>query len=64
MALTPEQQAETYAFLALSTELTDNGGYWDENNRQVKSNKSSYNKELCTKLWKVSERLVGITPKE
>jgi NAD(P)-dependent dehydrogenase (short-subunit alcohol dehydrogenase family) len=64
MALTPEQQAETYAFLALSTELTDNGGYWDENNRQVKSNKSSYNKELCAKLWKVSERLVGITPKE
>jgi len=61
MSITPEQQAETYTFLAADPagqEVT--GGYWDEKNQQVRSNKLSYDRELQDRLWKESERLAGI----
>ena len=61
MSITPEKQAETYTFLAADTagqEVT--GGYWDENNQQVYSNKRSYDRELQRRLWQESERLAGI----
>jgi NAD(P)-dependent dehydrogenase (short-subunit alcohol dehydrogenase family) len=58
MSITPERQAETYVFLAAGTEVQDiNGGLWDENNRQVRSNKYSYCRETWQKLWQVSEQL-------
>jgi NAD(P)-dependent dehydrogenase (short-subunit alcohol dehydrogenase family) len=58
MSITPERQAETYVFLAAGTEVQDiNGGLWDENNRQVRSNKHSYCRETWQKLWQVSEQL-------
>ena len=36
------------------------GGYWDENNRQVRSNKNSYNRETWKRLWNETARLAGI----
>jgi NAD(P)-dependent dehydrogenase (short-subunit alcohol dehydrogenase family) len=62
MSITPERQAETYTFLAADPagqEIT--GGYWDENNQQVRSNKLSYDRELQERLWQVSERMSGIS---
>jgi NAD(P)-dependent dehydrogenase (short-subunit alcohol dehydrogenase family) len=61
MSITPEKQAETYTYLAADSagqEITS--GYWDENNRQVRSNKLSYDRELQRRLWQESERLAGI----
>jgi NAD(P)-dependent dehydrogenase (short-subunit alcohol dehydrogenase family) len=61
-AITPEKQAETYVYLAADPAVQGtSGGYWDENNRQVRSNKNSYNRETWQKLWQVSERLAGIS---
>lgn len=62
MAITPERQAETYVYLAADPAVQNiTGGYWDENNRQVKSNQNSYNRETWARLWKESERLAGLT---
>jgi NAD(P)-dependent dehydrogenase (short-subunit alcohol dehydrogenase family) len=61
VSISPERQAETYVFLAADPMGQQvNGGYWDENNRQVRSNKLSYDQELQDKLWMVSENMAGI----
>jgi NAD(P)-dependent dehydrogenase (short-subunit alcohol dehydrogenase family) len=61
MSISPERQAETYVFLAADPSIQEvSGGFWDENNQQVRSNKSSYNRETWNKLWAESERLSGI----
>ena len=61
MAMTPDQQAKTYTFLAADPAVQDiTGAYWDENNQQVRSNKNSYNQQTWQKLWQESERLAGI----
>lgn len=61
MAISPEKQAETYVFLASDPELENiSGGYWDENNQQVKSNAKSYNQNTWLKLREVSKKLAGI----
>lgn len=61
MSITVERQAETYVYLAGDPEVQNiNGGYWDENNKQVKSSKKSYNRETWKKLWDESERLAGL----
>jgi NAD(P)-dependent dehydrogenase (short-subunit alcohol dehydrogenase family) len=61
MSITPERQAETYVYLAADPEVQNiTGGYWDENNRQVRSNQNSYNRETWKRLWDASERLAGI----
>lgn len=61
MALTPERQAETYVYLALDPAVQSiSGGYWDENNRQVRSNANSYNRETWQRLWEVSSLLTGV----
>jgi len=61
LAITPERQAETYVYLATSPEVEGiTGGYWDENNRQVRSNAKSYKGETWKKLWIVSEKLAGL----
>ncbi len=60
-SISPERQAETYMFLAADPQGQQvNGGYWDENNHQVRSNKNSYDQKLQDELWKVSENLAGI----
>lgn len=61
MAVTPERQAETYVYLAADPAVADiSGGYWDENNRQVRSNGKSYNRDTWQRLWDVSARLAGL----
>lgn len=60
-SITPEKQAETYVFLAADPAVADvTGGYWDENNRQVSSNKNSTNPETMRRLWDVTERMAGL----
>lgn len=60
-SITPERMAETYVFLAASPAVEKvTGGYWDENNHQVKSNRNSYNRLTWKRLWQESERLSGI----
>ena len=61
MAITPERQAETYVYLAADPAVQDiTGGYWDENNQQVRSNAKSYDRETWKRLWEVSSRMTGI----
>jgi len=61
MAITPERQAETYAYLAADPALEKiSGGYWDENNHQVRSNANSYNRATWQRLWDETERLSGL----
>ncbi|PKO00881.1 MAG: short-chain dehydrogenase [Chloroflexi bacterium HGW-Chloroflexi-4] len=61
MSITPERQAETYVYLAAAPELEKGtGGYWDENNKQVTSNKNSYNQATWQKLREVTEKMAGV----
>jgi NAD(P)-dependent dehydrogenase (short-subunit alcohol dehydrogenase family) len=61
MAITPEQQAQTYVYLAADPGLEQvTGGYWDEHNHQVRSNANSYRRETWQRLWAVSSQLVGL----
>jgi NAD(P)-dependent dehydrogenase (short-subunit alcohol dehydrogenase family) len=60
MALSPERMARTYLYLAADPALEDvSGGYWDENNRQVKSNANSYRRETWERLWEATEELIA-----
>lgn len=59
MALSPERMARTYVYLAADPALREvTGGYWDENNRQVKSNSNSYRRETWQRLWQTTEEMV------
>lgn len=61
MAITPERQAETYVYLAADPAVANiSGGYWDENNCQVRSNSNSYNRETWKRLWEVTARLARV----
>ncbi|MHC1739960.1 MAG: SDR family NAD(P)-dependent oxidoreductase [Anaerolineaceae bacterium] len=61
MSITPEQQAQTYVFLAADPTVEKiTGAYWDENNHQVRSNRNSYDPLTWAKLWSESERLAGV----
>lgn len=60
-SITPERQAETYVYLAADPAVGKiTGGYWDENHRQVSSNKNSYNPETWRRLWQISQKLTGL----
>jgi NAD(P)-dependent dehydrogenase (short-subunit alcohol dehydrogenase family) len=60
MALSPQRMARTYLYLAADPALEDvSGGYWDENNRQVKSNANSYRRETWERLWEATEELIA-----
>lgn len=60
MSITPERQAETYLYLAADPAVEHiTGACWDENNRQVSTNRNSYNKETWQRLWAATERMVG-----
>lgn len=61
MSITPDRQAETYVYLAAAPEVMHvTGGYWDEHNNQVRSNRNSYNRETWKRLWSESERMAHI----
>lgn len=60
-SVTPERQAETYVYLAADPAVEQiTGGYWDENNRRVRSNANSYRRETWQRLWNESKRLAGL----
>jgi len=60
MALSPERMARTYLYLLADPALEDvSGDYWDENNRQVKSNANSYRRETWERLWEATEELIA-----
>ncbi len=64
MSITPERQAETYVYLAADPAVENiTGGYWDENNKQVRANRSAYNPETRKKLWQATEKLAGVSGK-
>lgn len=59
MAITAEQQAETYTYLAADPQVQSvTGGYWDEHNRQVRANRSAYNRQTWQKLWQATAGMV------
>ena len=59
-SLTPEEMARTYVYLAVDPAVGQvTGGYWDEHNKQVKSNPNSYKRETWQRLWRVTEGLAG-----
>lgn len=61
MSITTERQAETYVYLAADPTVEQiTGGYWDEHNRQVRSNRASYDRETWKRLWTETERLSGL----
>ena len=62
MSITPEEMAQTYVFLAADPSVAEiTGGYWNENNIQVQSNRNSYNRQTWAKLWEESKRLASLT---
>jgi NAD(P)-dependent dehydrogenase (short-subunit alcohol dehydrogenase family) len=59
MSIPPARMAETYVFLASDPAAGQvSGKLWDENNRQVKSNRNSYDRETWKKLWQASEKML------
>lgn len=61
-ALTPEKMAETYVWLAGDPALQNvSGAYWDAPNKPAKANRNAYKLETQERLWKVSEKLAGLS---
>ena len=59
MSVTPARMAETYTYLASDPAVGQiSGKLWDENNRQIRSNRNSYNRETWNKLWLASEKML------
>jgi retinol dehydrogenase-12 len=59
--VTPEKAAETAIYLAISPEAAGRSGlYWDRSKPKPSSQRSN-NVEDATRLWKMSERLCGIS---
>lgn len=59
LALTPEKMAETYVWLATDPSVEKvTGGYFDENNKQVKANKNAYDRETQERLWNATKALI------
>ncbi len=59
MSITPARMAETYVYLASDPAAGQiSGKLWDETNKQVKSNRNSYDRETWKRLWQASEKLL------
>lgn len=57
-AMTPEQMAETYVWLAADPAVQNlTGGYFDAPGLSVKANKKAYDRATQQRLWDVSARL-------
>jgi NAD(P)-dependent dehydrogenase (short-subunit alcohol dehydrogenase family) len=64
-SITTERQAETYIYLAADSHAAKvTGGYWNENNQQVKSSRNSYRVETWDRLWNASAQLAGLEEKK
>lgn len=58
-SITPEKMAETYTYLATSTEVEGlTGQYFDENNRSVSSSKYSKDKDMINAVMTLTYRYV------
>lgn len=57
--LTPEQGAEPLIYLASSTEVEGTKGKYFNRLREARSSKISYNEEIASRLWQISEELTG-----
>lgn len=58
-ALSPEEMAETYTYLATSDEVSEvSGRYFDENRRQVKSSKYTYQPESINQVIDLTMRYI------
>ena len=54
-ALSPDEMAETYAYLATSEEVSNvSGEYFDEKRKQVKSSKYTYQPESIAQLMNLT----------
>jgi hypothetical protein len=61
MSITPDQMAETYVYLAASSEVEGvTGKYLDEHQRQVGSSKHSLNRASWKRLWDISSKLASL----
>ena len=56
----PEQGADTIVYLASSSEVEGISGKYFTNRKQLKSNPESYDQEVWTRLWEVSEEMTGL----
>jgi NAD(P)-dependent dehydrogenase (short-subunit alcohol dehydrogenase family) len=59
---TPEQGAATSIYLASSPKVGGVTGTYFSNRIPQTSNKSSYDRDAATRLWRISAALVGIAP--
>ncbi|MEX1378268.1 MAG: SDR family NAD(P)-dependent oxidoreductase [Eubacteriales bacterium] len=58
-AISPEDMAKTYTYLATSEDVKNTTGkYFDEKNKQVKSNKYTYEKENIDAVMELSEKYI------
>ena len=63
-AISPEEMARTYIYLATSPDVENmSGKYFDENQKEVKSSKRSYDESVWQRLWQVSAELTRLNPK-
>lgn len=62
LAITPEEMAKAYLWLAASPQAEGvTGRYFDENCREVKSSARSYDRAVWQRLWQVSARLTHLS---
>jgi NAD(P)-dependent dehydrogenase (short-subunit alcohol dehydrogenase family) len=59
--ISPERGADTGVYLASSDEVAGVSGGYFVKRRQEKSSEVSYGQEAAEKLWKLSEKLVGLS---
>jgi hypothetical protein len=57
---TPEQGADTSIYLASSPEVEGVTGRYYASGRAKRSSRRSYDIELASRLWRVSEELTGL----
>src|SRR5215218_9845021 len=61
--MTTEKAARVSIYLASSPEVEGvNGEYFDNNNKQIKSSKASYDEEAQKRVWEVSAELAKLNP--
>src|SRR5215207_2040263 len=61
--MTTEKAARVSIYLASSSEVEGvNGGYFDHNNKQIKSSKASYDEAAGKPIWEVSAELAKLNP--
>jgi NAD(P)-dependent dehydrogenase (short-subunit alcohol dehydrogenase family) len=60
MAKKPEKGAQTAIYLATSQEVETISGKYFQNKKTIESSQLSYDKEVGSRLWNISEKLTGL----